>query len=195
MNIDIEIRAAKFGDREAMIQLQVAALKSISKNYYQPMQLIDLIQSKRKFYEQGLYYYDKSIDREHDQNITLVATIFSKIVGFAALEDNRITAIFVAPQYIRQKIATRLLEALELKAIDRAIPTLVVASSLNAQGFYNSCGYRFIRRDRISLGFNLRQISVINMEKRLLPSQPNWLWSYLTKWWRTLKQLVKIILG
>ena len=171
---NIEIRHAKFADRQAMLRLQIAALESIDDGKYSPKKIAALIKSKQYFYKLALYYYrfDRQILRTLDPSVTLVAIYETEIVGFAALELASITAVFVHPNYARQKIATRLLLALEKIAIDRGISSLIVTSSLNAQIFYASCGYEEIDNGFIFVNVDRVRIEIVQMFKRL-PAKHN----------------------
>jgi GNAT superfamily N-acetyltransferase len=176
---DITIRAARSTDRDGMLHVQIAALKSIGtsfdRDFYTPDEVAALVKSKQRFHALDLYYYECEPDRgkRWDLNFTLVATIETQaIVGFAALEGHRVTAVFVHPQYARQKIATRLLWALEQIAIDRYISTLKVSSSLNARSFYHSCGYAEIAQSKITIEPSLDEIAVVEMVKKLPTKQP-----------------------
>ena len=182
--LNIEIRYARATDRVAMLQLQIAALKSIDDGYYTLNELAALIESKQYFHTVGMYYYGQ------DRHVTLVATTATEVVGFASLEHQLITAVFVDPQYARKKIATRLLIGLEQIAIELAISKLKVTSSLNARSFYTSCGYQSIGHGRIWLGLNLERIAIIKMEKRLLPSAPFSWQRYLAKCWHIFVRIV-----
>jgi GNAT superfamily N-acetyltransferase len=170
-----------------MLQLQIAALKSIGDGYYTLNELAALIESKQSFHTAGMYYYGQ------DRHVTLVAIIATKVVGFASLEHQLITAVFVDPQYTRQKIATRLLIGLEQIAIKLAISKLKVTSSLNARCFYTSCGYQSIGRGKIWLGLNLERIAIVKMEKRLLPSSPCSWRRCLAKSWQIFVQIFRQI--
>jgi putative acetyltransferase len=173
--LDITIRAARSTDRDGMLHVQIAALKSIDRNFYTPSELDALVKSKQYFHTMDLYYYqgDRQLPGDLSPNITLVATIMNgEIIGFAALEIYQITAVFVDPQYTRQKIATRLLQTLERIAIDRYTSTLRVVSSLNARSFYLSCGYTEISHSSVTLELNLGQIAIVEMVKKLPTKQP-----------------------
>jgi putative acetyltransferase len=158
-----------------MLHVQIAALKSIDLNFYTPAEVDALVKSKQYFHTMDLYYYqgDRHLLGDLSPNVTLVASnMTGEIIGFAALERYQITAVFVAPQYNRQKIATRLLQTLEQIAIDRYTSTLRVVSSLNARSFYLSCGYTEISHSSIILELNRGQIAIVEMVKKLPTKQP-----------------------
>lgn len=167
---NITIRDARSTDRDGMLHVQIAALKSIDSTFYTPAEVAALVKSKQHFHTMDLYYYrdERPLPRDLAPNITLVATnMTGEIIGFAALERYQITAVFVSPQSTRQKIATRLLQTLEQIAVDRYTSTLRVVSSLNARSFYLSCGYTEISSSSIELELNLGQIAIVEMVKHL----------------------------
>jgi GNAT superfamily N-acetyltransferase len=159
-----------------MLHVQIEALKSIDPSFYTPAEVAALVKTKQYYHAIDLYYYDRDdrlLPRDIAPNITLVATSTSgEIIGFAALERYQVTAVFVAPQYTRQKIATRLLQTLEQIAIDRYTSTLKVFSSLNARSFYLSLGYTEVSCSNITLELDLEQIAIVEMVKRLPTRQP-----------------------
>jgi GNAT superfamily N-acetyltransferase len=182
-----------------MLHVQIAALKSIDQDLYTPAEVEALVKSKQRFHAMDLFYYrcEPKLGKRFDLNFTLVATIEThEIVGFAALEGDRITAVFVHPHYARQKIATRLLWTLEQIAIDRYLSTLKVASSLNARSFYLSCGYIEISLGRITIEPSLAQVAIVEMVKNLpsgiLPLVLA-IERYLAKCWRVLVRILKKI--
>jgi putative acetyltransferase len=172
-SIDITIRSARSTDRDEMLHIQIAALKSI-RDKYSPHELAALIKSKQDFHALKLHYYrsDLKIAKDFNPLVTLVAVHEDKIVGFAALNLSIISAVFVHPKYTRQKIATRLLLALEQIAVDRSISSLMVVSSLNARSFYSSCGYAELGQFYMQLKPSKVRIEINYMHKKLICQQP-----------------------
>jgi putative acetyltransferase len=157
-----------------MLQLQVAALEESIEDKYSPIQLAALVKSKKYFHEFELHYYrpDLKIAKDFDPLVTLVATHENEIVGFAALNLSSISAVFVHPKYTRQKVATRLLLALEKIAVDRSISSLMVASSLNARSFYASCDYKELGQVWLKIKTDKVRVEVSYMRKKLIYQQP-----------------------
>ncbi len=73
----------------------------------------------------------------------LIAEVGSETAGYAVLniDEERIDAVFVHPEYTRRGIATSLVRQLENRARMRDISGLTIVSSLNAVAFYESVGY------------------------------------------------------
>jgi putative acetyltransferase len=183
-----------------MLQLQIAALEESIEDKYSPHELAALIKSKQYYRAFELHYYrpDLKIAKDFDPIVSLVATHENEIVGFAALNLSSISAVFVHPKYTRQKIATRLLLALEKIAVDRSVSSLMVASSLNARSFYASCGYEELGQCRIQLKPNKVRVEISYMRKKLIYQQRQRPFSFrrlLAKYIRLLICIVRSILG
>lgn len=81
---------------------------------------------------------------------------------------NRITALYVHPQFTRRGISTHLLRKVERIAIVHNMRMLRVAASLTAQPFYQANGYRVQDESDLIAAPGL-SIPYINMTKYLLP--------------------------
>lgn len=80
------------------------------------------------------------------------------VVGFAALADDEVRAVYVHPDHARNGVGRLLLRALESLAQDRGLAELRLTSSLNAVAFYRSQGYEEVGRTTFELrgGIGLR---------------------------------------
>ncbi|MGK7926368.1 MAG: N-acetyltransferase family protein [Spirulina sp.] len=160
--MDMQIRLAKPEDMETIIELQSEAVNVLSANYYTTRGIEAIIQTQARA-------------RGH-QEIILVAEVNpaqsknnTKIVGFACLSTASadINGIYVHPDRAREKIGTKLLQAIEEIAIEKKYRQLWVPSSLNAMKFYQANGYQKHFYDRLQL--NNLSISVVMMSKQLIP--------------------------
>ena len=85
--------------------------------------------------------------------LTLIATVQSAPVGFAALRGkDHIDMLYVHPGAAGQGVASMLLDALERLAGSRGANSLTVDASDNAQGFFAKRGY--VARQRNSVTVN-----------------------------------------
>ena len=82
---------------------------------------------------------------QNDSSTILVAETEEKIVGFGSIASNgrAIGDLFLLPEYTRQGVGTLLLEPLEQIALQKQVPRLWVMSSLTAQPFYSSRGFKY----------------------------------------------------
>ena len=151
----ITIRVAQPEDADAIVQLQLISIKTLCVQDYSSEQLQALLKSKSRH-----RYWEETI---------FVAEIGKTIVGFAALQkyNHLITAMFVHPQYIRQKIGTKLLLHIEQIAITKKTKKLLVYSSLTAKKFYTRNGFNTVGKYNILLQDRVAFPS-IKMTKKLL---------------------------
>jgi putative acetyltransferase len=84
--------------------------------------------------------------------LTLVATLRSSPVGFAALKGtDHIDMLYVHPEAVGQGVATLLCEALERLAFSRGAARLTVDASDNAAEFFAKRGYAATQRNTVSV--------------------------------------------
>ena len=68
------------------------------------------------------------------------------IVGVNGIKDDEVKTFFVDPKYHGRGVGRLLMQNLEIIAKKRGIKVLMVKSSLFAQGFYKTLGFRRIKR-------------------------------------------------
>jgi GNAT superfamily N-acetyltransferase len=159
----IQIRLAKPEELERLIELQSQALKVLSGNDYTEPEIAILIETQaqaRQGYQEIVFVAEPE-DCEQTTN--------NKIIGFACLSANsqEINGIYIHPDRARQKIGTKLLQAIEEVAITKQYRKLWVSSSLNAIQFYQANGYQ--KHFAYRLRLNKIPISVAIMSKQLIP--------------------------
>ena len=97
-----------------------------------------------------------------------VAEWQGEIVGFGQLdpEKGEIEACYVAPAAVGAGVGAELLRRMEAEALRRGISIVRLNSTLNAEGFYTHCGYRWLGKatHRVSGKVDL---ACIRMEKEL----------------------------
>ena len=70
----------------------------------------------------------------------LVAELYGRIAGFAAVVGGELDGLFVEPEHWRHGIGTALVEAAAHEARRRGL-SLTVTSGRSARAFYESCGF------------------------------------------------------
>jgi putative acetyltransferase len=86
-------------------------------------------------------------------NLTLIAELDGEPAGFATLKDNKtIDMLYVHPEFIRQKVATTLIDALERLATARGAKSVSVDASDTAKAFFEGRGYVAQQRNTVTLG-------------------------------------------
>jgi len=129
--MDVQIRLANSEDFASILELQAISLKlNIKPDGYSVEQVDSLIRSQKPLEPKSLC-------------TTFVADYQSQIVGFACLSTFKaqITGIYVHPNFIRLGIGSKLLQALEDKAIQQNRPSIHVLAALPAENFYLARGY------------------------------------------------------
>lgn len=85
--------------------------------------------------------------------LTLVATIESSPVGFAALKGaDHLDLLYVHPGFARQGVATALCDALEKLAGARGATAITVEASDTAEPFFVQRGYAGQQRNTVTVG-------------------------------------------
>lgn len=75
-----------------------------------------------------------------------VASEESKLLGTISLVGDRVSRMFVLPEFQGQKIGSKLIRCVEKFAKKEGKTILRVRSSLTAYGFYQKLGYQKTRR-------------------------------------------------
>jgi putative acetyltransferase len=151
------VRLSQSDDLIQMLRIQTDALRNLCPPYYTSEQIEALVERNIRHASLG----------GSQREITLVAEVERVIIGLAALLGQRISAVYVHPQFTRQGIGTQLLKVIENVAITRQFQTLSVAASLNAQPFYQANGYRILGESYLVADQNL-QIPYIKMKRNLI---------------------------
>lgn len=155
--LDLIIRSAQASDRKAIFQLQQESIQTLTCHDYSLTQIKAMLDYKYLYYYEGKDFGD----------VAFIAQINHKIVGFAALQNSIITALYVHPEYTRQGIGTLLINQLETITLLRDIKVLNVAASLTGKPFYEACGYQDAAKSFTTC--NDIQIPIVFMRKRLAP--------------------------
>ena len=80
-----------------------------------------------------------------EKRTVFVATVGSRVVGTASLDESVVRTVFVAPDAQAQGIGRLLMAEIERTARERNIPTLTVPSSVTAEPFYARLGFKAVR--------------------------------------------------
>ncbi len=153
--MDIQIRESTSDDLEKIIELQTIALKTLSVSY-NAAQIASLIRSQTSW-------------RYSQDELSVVAEQNRRIIGVASLLvlQERISGVYVHPDFMRQNIGSQLLKHIEDIAIEKECKTIYVTSSLDTVDFYEANDYKRIRPS----GFYSERrvwIPCINLEKQLI---------------------------
>ena len=156
--MDVSIRLATAEDAEKIADIYVTSVKTLCTKDYTEEQ-IEIIANLL-----DVESYKEAIESNSTEIFVAVA---EEIVGFASIiiDEWRIGDLFVLPDFTRQGIATRLINAVEKYALQEQIYKLSVTASLTGQPFYLACGYRYVRDSLIA-----EKINTVKMTKALSQS-------------------------
>ena len=135
---NVLIRLAQPEDAEQILKINFLAITTLSAKDYTQKQIKafagdDDISSATKNLHKTIL--EKKL-------VMFVAEVEGKIVGDAYLRDDEIYGIYVHPNYVRQKVGTKLLKTLEKEAIEKNIKKLMVSASITAFPFYLANAYQ-----------------------------------------------------
>jgi GNAT superfamily N-acetyltransferase len=155
----MKIRLAKSEDFPELIDLQTRSLTQLSKPHYSSLESVMIADHQAQA-------------RQQANETRFVAEVQGQIVGFAALLNMQpmIGAIYVDPEWIRQGVGSKLLEAVEAEAKERHIRVLSVMSSLMAVPFYESQGYAVVNSHRFESQLGI-WITCKYLRKHLVPQE------------------------
>ena len=155
----ITVRKAKQEDKEPIWRVHIRAIKEVCKSHYSENEL----ESWSGVLKPSRYTADIS------NKTFFVAEDNDVIVGFGQLnqENGKVEAVYVSPDYNRQGVGRKILNALEHAAQDSNLTTLHLWASLNALPFYKSQGYAAQWQTRYLLPFG--RVACIYMVKNLIP--------------------------
>jgi putative acetyltransferase len=135
-----DIRPLLPSDAAALRQVFRDAIGTLASKYYEPAALQAWQASAD----------DPEFDLRLNQGLTLVATLHGEHVGFAQLfPHNHIQMLYLSPQGSGLGIATLLCQHLEDEARMAGSRELTTASSLAAQRFFESMGFKVIGEETV----------------------------------------------
>ncbi len=117
------------------------------------------------------YHNIKNILKAAKEGYTVVLEKGNRIIGTATLIDNYITRVFVNPKFQKQGFGKLLMQKLETKALVAGTRLVKLDSSLPAKKFYDSLGYKTIRKTFVKVE-NGKKLDYYKM-KKLLRTQKN----------------------
>jgi GNAT superfamily N-acetyltransferase len=79
------------------------------------------------------------------QRLVYVATIDDHVVATASLDQDVVRSVFVDPLHQGQGIGKQLMAMIQSAAVSRGVKLLRVPSSITAEGFYASLGFKKVR--------------------------------------------------
>ncbi len=101
-----------------------------------------------------------------ERRVIWVAEFEGAVVGFSALAQNHVIAVYIHPQYLRLGLGRKLYNALEQDALVWGFTELTVHSSYTALEFYRCLGFVDIEETHLALPSGQPLVCVL-MKKQL----------------------------
>ena len=138
------IRAALTSDVEAIAVVHAAAIREVCAQVYEPSQIHAWISGKT------LERYRRAV-AEHP---VFVAVHDGSVVGFSEFEPKteEVFAVYVHPAFLRQRVGSALLGALEKSAAEHGLSRLHLHATINAIPFYRAHGFELDAMTSFPLG-------------------------------------------
>ncbi|MBO6792515.1 MAG: GNAT family N-acetyltransferase [Balneolaceae bacterium] len=152
--MNISIRRAELADLEALQSLFVDTIKSTCSGDYTSTQIeawVSSADNKDRWFRLIL------------KQFSIVATNEDAILGFAALDDgDYLDFMYVHKDYLRNGIASQLIDELKLESLRQGFYKLQSDVSITARPFFESKGFEVAKENRKSIN----GIELINYRMR-----------------------------
>ena len=129
------IRNAMYADAPAISRIIIGTLRESNAQDYSS-EIIDQVE---------LSFSPQAILRLLTQRQVFVAILESHVVATASLDHDVVRSVFVEPAYQGKGIGRQLMTIIQSIAIAGGLNLLRVPSSITAEGFYASLGFKKIR--------------------------------------------------
>lgn len=133
--MDCLIRIATREDAIAISRVVIGALRETNARDYMPAIIEQVEQS----------FSPQAILRLLTQRQVYVATIDDHIVATASLDQDVVRSVFVNPSHQGQGIGQQVMAMIQSAAVSGGVKLLRVPSSITAEGFYASLGFKKVR--------------------------------------------------
>lgn len=133
--MDCLIRIATSEDAIAISRVVCGALRGTNAKDYTPT-VIDLVE--QSFSPEAILHF-------LTQRQVYVATIGHQVVATASLDQDVVRSVFVDPSHQGKGIGRQLMTKIQSVAVGVGIKLLRVPSSITAEGFYTSLGFKKVR--------------------------------------------------
>ncbi|QAY86913.1 GNAT family N-acetyltransferase [Pseudomonas arsenicoxydans] len=133
--MDCLIRNAMNADAPAISRMIIGTLRESNAQDYSS-EIINQVEQS---------FSPQAILRLLTQRQVIVATLESHIVATASLDQDVVRSVFVEPAYQGNGIGRKLMTRIQSIATTEGLNLLRVPSSITAEGFYASLGFKKIR--------------------------------------------------
>ncbi|RBJ84304.1 GNAT family N-acetyltransferase [Pseudomonas sp. MWU12-2534b] len=130
-----QVRPALEADAARVSQVILAALLTSNAQDY-PASVIERVQAS---------FTTDSVRQLMQHRQMFVALVDGELRGTASLDGRAVRSVFVDPAYHGHGLGRQLMAAVEQAALDSGLTSLVVPSSVTAEGFYARLGFVRVR--------------------------------------------------
>jgi GNAT superfamily N-acetyltransferase len=148
------LRPARQGDGQSVLELTLASVKALAKDYYTAEIIANWMG------ERNSAYYEKLISN----GLMIVTEQDGVVVGFVDAEPGELTRLFILPSAAGSGLGKRLLQIGIERARRGHKGPIKVEATLNAVGFYEKHGFKEIGRGYASHSVGGPPIAIIHME-------------------------------
>lgn len=129
--MECQVRPALEADAARVSQVILAALLTSNAQDY-PAHVIERVQDS---------FTPDAVLQLMRRRQMFVALVDGKLLGTASLDGRAVRSVFVDPAYHGHGLGRQLMAAVEQAALDSGLTSLVVPSSVTAEGFYARLGF------------------------------------------------------
>lgn len=133
--MDCRIRLATKNDAAAISRIVIAALRESNAQDYPPEVIAQVEKS----------FTPEAVEVLLNKRKVFVASTQDDLIATASLDGDVVRTVFVDPARQNSGVGRKLMETIHAEALNTGMLSLLVPSSLTAEGFYASLGYRKIR--------------------------------------------------
>lgn len=133
--MECQVRPALEADAARVSQVILAALLTSNAQDY-PASVIERVQAS---------FTTDSVRQLMQRRQMFVALVDGELLGTASLYGRAVRSVFVDPAYHGHGLGRQLMAAVEQAALDSGLTSLVVPSSVTAEGFYARLGFVRVR--------------------------------------------------
>lgn len=133
--MECQVRPALEADAARVSQVIIAALLTSNAQDY-PAHVIERVQDS---------FTPDAVLQLMRRRQMFVALVDGELLGTASLDGRAVRSVFVDPAYHGHGLGRQLMAAVEQAALDSGLTSLVVPSSVTAEGFYARLGFVRVR--------------------------------------------------
>ncbi|WP_245476870.1 GNAT family N-acetyltransferase [Bradyrhizobium sp. Leo170] len=147
-------RAAHHQDAEPVFKITKASIAGLGGASYSRDQIANWMGERTPAFYEALIAKGRMTVCEHE----------GSVVGFVDAEPGEVTRLFLLPEAAGAGLGRRLLEIGIARARMGHSGPIRLEATINAEGFYQKCGFRSVGRDVSSRGLGGEPIEIVRME-------------------------------